>query len=79
MPSARPHHHEERLDKVATALREAPRTAVECFPLLFRREIGNANMGLALGESLAHLHRLESAGRIRRETGADGVHRFRAR
>jgi hypothetical protein len=28
---------------------------------------------------VAHLHRLEAQGRIARETGADGVHRFRAR
>lgn len=73
------HHHEDRLDAIAVALREAPRTALGCFPLLFRREIGAGNMGLALGESLAHLHRLEVAGRVERETDTDGVHRFRAR
>jgi hypothetical protein len=28
---------------------------------------------------VAHLHRLEAQGRAGRETGADGVHRFRAR
>lgn len=73
------HHHEERLDKIAEALRGAPRTAVECFPLLFRRQIGSNNMGLALGESLAHLHRLEASGRVARETDTEGLHRFRAR
>lgn len=72
-------HHAERLDKLAQALRDGPRHAVECFPLLFRREIGTGNMGLALGEALAHLHRLEAAGRVARETDAEGVHRFRAR
>ena len=72
-------HHATHLDAIAAALSEAPRHAVGCFPLLFRREIGAANMGLALGEAVAHLHRLEAAGRVGRETGADGVHRFRAR
>ena len=72
-------HHAAHLDTIAAALREEPRHAVGCFPLLFRREIGAANMGLALGEAVAHLHRLEAQGRAGRETGADGVHRFRAR
>ena len=72
-------HHAAHLDTIAAALRAEPRHAVGCFPLLFRREIGAANMGLALGEAVAHLHRLEAQGRAGRETGADGVHRFRAR
>jgi glyoxylase-like metal-dependent hydrolase (beta-lactamase superfamily II) len=72
-------HHATQLDAVAAALAEAPRHAVGCFALLFRRPIGTGNMGLALGEAVAHLHRLEAQGRIARETGADGVHRFRAR
>jgi glyoxylase-like metal-dependent hydrolase (beta-lactamase superfamily II) len=72
-------HHESHLATIAAALRAEPRHAVGCFPLLFRREIGAANMGLALGEAVAHLHRLEAQGRARRETGADGIHRFRAR
>lgn len=69
-------HHAERLDKLADALAERPRSAVECFPLLYRREIGANNMGLALGESLAHLHRLLAQGRVRRVTDDDGVFRF---
>ena len=71
-------HHAERLDALTAALAERPRTAVECFPLLFRRPIGRHNMGLALGEALAHLHRLEAEGRARREPGEDGVFRFAA-
>jgi hypothetical protein len=71
-------HHDERLDRIAAALAQGPRHAVGCFPLLFRREIGAANMGLALGEAVAHLHRLVSQGRATRLPAADGVQLFAA-
>ena len=64
--------HHERLDAVAAALAGAPRRVVECFGLLFRREIGPDHIGLATGETLAHLRYLEEAGRVVRET-RDGV------
>ena len=58
--------HHERLDALAAALAE-PRRAVDCFSLLFRREIGPSHIGLATGETLAHLRHLEVEGRVRRE------------
>ena len=54
--------HRERLDGLAAFLAE-PRTAVECFGRLFRRAIGPEMLGLATGEALAHLRRLEVEGR----------------
>jgi glyoxylase-like metal-dependent hydrolase (beta-lactamase superfamily II) len=71
-------HHDERLDRIARALAEGPRHAVGCFPLLFRREIGAANMGLALGEAVAHLHLLVSQGRAVPAAGPGGVRVFAA-
>jgi glyoxylase-like metal-dependent hydrolase (beta-lactamase superfamily II) len=73
-------HHEERLEKLLEAFAAAPRglSAVDCFPLLFRREIGPHNVGLAVGEALAHLHLLESRGAARRTRDANGVWRFSA-
>jgi glyoxylase-like metal-dependent hydrolase (beta-lactamase superfamily II) len=68
-------HHVRHLDTLVAAL-DPPRSATECFSLLFRREIGPGMMGLAVGESLAHLHFLEWEGRVRREK-ADEVWRFR--
>jgi glyoxylase-like metal-dependent hydrolase (beta-lactamase superfamily II) len=64
--------HHERLDAVAGALAEAPRRVIDCFGLLFRREIGPDHIGLATGETLAHLRYLEEAGRVARED-RDGV------
>lgn len=63
--------HHGRLDALVDALAE-PRRAVDCFPLLFRRTIGPDHIGLATGETLAHLRHLEVEGRVRRET-RDGV------
>ena len=46
----------------------APRSAAVRFP----------SLDFALGETLAHLHSLWQAGRVRRHTDADGVVRFAA-
>ena len=69
--------HCERLDALHTHLAE-PRRAVDCFPVLFGRKIDDGVLGLATGEALAHLRRLEVEGRAVREV-RDGVHFYRAR
>lgn len=63
--------HRERLDAIVDFMDE-PRRAVDCFPKLFRRPIGPDVIGMATGESLAHLRRLEVEGRAVREV-RDGV------
>lgn len=69
--------HNERLDRLAEHLTE-PRRAVDCFPQLFARPIGDGVFGMATGEALAHLRHLEVTGRVTRET-RDGVWWWRAR
>lgn len=64
--------HRMRLYMLAEAIAKQPMRAVDCFPLLFNRPIGTHNQGLATGEALAHLKRLEVEGRVRRED-RDGV------
>lgn len=59
--------HRERLDELEVFVREAPRRAVDCFGRLFRRAIGPELLGMATGEALAHLRRLEVEGRAVRE------------
>ena len=68
--------HRERLDELAIFLAE-PRRAVDCFGRLFRRAIGPEMLGMATGESLAHLRRLEVEGRAVCDT-VDGVWWWRA-
>ncbi len=64
--------HRMRLYNLAEAAAKAPLRAVDSFPLLFNRPIGEHNQGLATGEALAHLKRLEVEGRVQRED-RDGV------
>ncbi len=60
------------LDRLVDFL-ETPKTAVECFPLLFKRKIVDANFGMAMVESIAHLNHLLFADKLIRETNSDGV------
>lgn len=50
-----------------------PRTAVECFPPLFKRSIDGGTYGLAMVEAVAHLNHLHHTGQVKRERRADGV------
>ncbi len=68
--------HRERLDTLAAHLAR-PARAVDCFAQLFRRPIGPDVLGMATGEALAHLRRLEMQGRAVREI-SDGVWWYRA-
>jgi len=67
-------HHEERLEEVLNACRTL-QSAFDLFGVLFRRELDAQQTSFALGESLAHLHFLESKGQLRREV-RDGVDCF---
>jgi hypothetical protein len=69
--------HRARLDELDAFLEE-PRRVVDCFGRLFRRAIGQEVLGMATGEAMAHLKRLEVEGRAVRDTDADGVWRWRA-
>ena len=66
--------HRGRLDALCDSLDE-PRRAVDCFGILFGRAIGDGSYGLATGEALAHLRRLEVEGRAVREV-RDGVNYY---
>ncbi|NBQ88343.1 MAG: MBL fold metallo-hydrolase [Betaproteobacteria bacterium] len=71
-------HHAERLDEVLRACAAAPRSAAEIMPVLFPRALDPHQTTFALGEALAHLHRLWFARRLQRLRGADGIWRFTA-
>jgi glyoxylase-like metal-dependent hydrolase (beta-lactamase superfamily II) len=70
------HGHRDRLDALHALLAE-PRRAVDAFRTLFARKIEDGMMGLATGEAMAHLRRLEVEGKAVREV-RDGVHWYRA-
>ena len=70
-------HHVERLAEVMEACREEWRSAADIVPLMFRRPLDAHQLSFALGEALAHLHKLWRDGIVRRECAADGIIRFR--
>ena len=69
--------HELSLQRLHKRLGE-PKRAVDVFGALFGRPIGPELLGMATGESLAHLKCLETRGLAIRETGDHGVWRWRA-
>lgn len=68
-------HHEERL-RVLEENCTSPHSAAELLSTLFPRELDTHQTMFAMGEAIAHLNRLEHAGRLVRTQGGDGVIRF---
>ena len=66
-------NHEGALGRIEAVLAARPRTACSLFPVLFKREIGAGEYGLALVEAVAHLNHLLARGRVTREMGPDGA------
>lgn len=64
--------HRKQLARLEERLGEAPRRAVDCFGVMFARPIDDNLLGMATGETLAHLRWLERRGRARTED-RDGV------
>lgn len=64
--------HQVSLTRLERAL-AAPKRAVDVFSALFGRPIGDGLLGMATGESLAHLNYLTTNGRAVRTRDADGV------
>ncbi|MBT9598555.1 MAG: MBL fold metallo-hydrolase [Vitreoscilla sp.] len=72
-------HHVDRLDDAWAACAERPQSAADLLPVLFKRALDLHQTTFAMGESLAHLHALQSQGRVRAcPPGPDGVRRFEA-
>lgn len=68
--------HRDCLGKLESLCAE-PQRAVDAFPALFKSKIGNDNLIMATGESIAHLNYLLEAGRLTVERDDDGVDWYR--
>jgi len=68
-------HHAARLAEVMTAC-TSPRSAVDIVPIMFRRQLDAHQLSFAVGEALAHLHKLWFDGLLRRSRDSGGVFRF---
>ncbi len=70
-------HHADRLAEVLQACTDKACSATDVIPVLFQRPLDLHQSTFAMGEAVAHLHRLWFGGELRRERDADGIWRFR--
>jgi glyoxylase-like metal-dependent hydrolase (beta-lactamase superfamily II) len=68
-------HHAERLAEVMEAC-ASPQTAADIVPMMFKRPLDAHQLTFAIGEALAHLHKLWFDGALRRRVDSDGIIRF---
>lgn len=64
--------HEVALKRLRRTLK-SPSRAVDVFPALFARPVGEGLLGMATGEALAHLNYLNNKGQAVSRTDAEGV------
>ena len=69
-------HHRQHLARVMQACAESPKSAADLLPVLFTRALDLHQTTFAMGEAVAHVHKLWFDGELHREMGADGVFRF---
>jgi glyoxylase-like metal-dependent hydrolase (beta-lactamase superfamily II) len=70
--------HERSLDRLEAVLGKEPKRAIDVFGALFARPIGPELVGMATGESLAHINCLIERGKAVAQADADGVIWYRA-
>ena len=71
-------HHATRCALIAEAAHEAPRTAAELLPVLFKRQMDAHQTGFAFGEVLAHVNYMRRRGDVTQMRDVDGVLRVHA-
>jgi glyoxylase-like metal-dependent hydrolase (beta-lactamase superfamily II) len=69
-------HHDERFAEVIAACEGSSQSAADLLPVMFKRKLDLHQTTFAMGEAIAHLNALWLAGKLRRERGEDGIHRF---
>jgi len=69
-------HHAARLQEVLEAC-ATPQSAADIVPIMFKRQLDAHQLTFAMGEALAHLHKLWIDGILQREIFPDGTVRFK--
>ena len=69
-------HHEDHLLALEEACVNESPTAIELLPVLFKRELDQHSLGLAVGECIAHLNYLISRGQIERTEDSEGRYHY---
>ena len=65
-------HHKEHLLALEEACLSGSPTAMDLLPVLFKRELDDSHLGLALGECIAHLNFLHQRGQLQRTVDGEG-------
>jgi len=71
-------HHEDHLLALEEACARGEPTALELLPVLFKRELDDSQIGLALGECIAHLNFLHQRGQVERTIDGEGRYCYRS-
>ncbi len=71
-------HHEEHLLALEEACARKASTALELLPTLFKRKLDGDQIGMAVGECLAHLNYLLFRGQLARDLDERGAYRYRS-
>ena len=71
-------HHRDRLAEVLDACKASPCSAADILPIMFARKLDLHQTTFAMGEAIAHLHKLWLDGQLQRFFGLDGIYRFSA-
>lgn len=71
-------HHEEHLLALEEACVDSALSAMDLLPVLFKRRLDSSQIGLALGECIAHLNYLYQRGQVARELNDKGHYIYRS-
>jgi glyoxylase-like metal-dependent hydrolase (beta-lactamase superfamily II) len=71
-------HHEEHLLGLEEACVNEPTRAMALLPVMFKRKLDGHNLGLALGECIAHLNYLHQRGQIERTVDKQGCYLYQS-
>lgn len=69
-------HHEDHLLALEEACVDSDRSAMDLLPVMFKRPLDGQNLGLALGECIAHLNYLHQRGQLQRHIDELGCYRY---
>ena len=69
-------HHKDHLLALEQACAQSASTAVELLPILFKRTLEGDQLGMAVGECIAHLNYLHHRGQLSRTVDGDGHYRY---
>ena len=69
-------NHKAALKRIKEDLRSGPKTTVELFKAIFKRDINKKEYMLALHEAVGHVNYLYNAGLVNRDVRPDGAFIF---